>query len=71
MARQTLTRAERVLGKEHPQTLIGAQMLALIYDAQGLYGEAEPLSPFPGGRRARSAESIRTPSPFSAIWENC
>ena len=32
-----------MLGKEHPDTLVSVNNLALLYEAQGRYGEAEPL----------------------------
>ena len=32
-----------MLGKEHPDTLISVNNLAVLYQAQGRYGEAEPL----------------------------
>jgi len=43
VAQQTLTLAERVLDKEHPNTLASVNNLASLYQAQGRYGEAEPL----------------------------
>jgi hypothetical protein len=33
----------RVLGEEHPSTLIGANNLAMKYLRQGKYSQAEPL----------------------------
>jgi hypothetical protein len=36
--------SERVRGKEHPDTLISIYNLAMLYQAQGRYGEAEPLA---------------------------
>jgi len=42
--------AERVLGAEHPDTLVTVNNLALLYKSNGRYGEAEPLS-----RRALAA----------------
>ena len=36
-------RSERVLGAEHPDTLISVNNLAGLYESQGRYGEAEPL----------------------------
>ena len=41
--RRALEARERVLGKEHPDTLISVNNLAGLYQAQGRYGEAEPL----------------------------
>jgi len=35
--------SERVLGREHPLTLISLINLAGLYKSQGRYGEAEPL----------------------------
>ena len=43
LARQTLERAEKELGGEHPGTLTSVNNLAFLYKAQGRYGEAEPL----------------------------
>ncbi len=43
VAQRALTLAERVLGKEHPDTLTSVNNLAELYQAQGRYGEAEPL----------------------------
>ena len=34
---------EKILGKEHPDTLVSIGNLALLYRSQGRYGEAEPL----------------------------
>ena len=41
--RRALEARERVLGKEHPDTLASVNNLASLYQAQGRYGEAEPL----------------------------
>ena len=43
LAEQVLAARERVLGPEHPSTLSSVNNLAALYDAQGRYGEAEPL----------------------------
>ena len=43
VAQQALTFAERVLGREHPDTLTRVNNLAFLYRAQGRHGEAEPL----------------------------
>ena len=43
IAEKALALAERVLGKEHPDTLTSVNNLACLYRAQGRYGEAEPL----------------------------
>ena len=43
IAQRALTLAERVLGKEHPDTLTSVNNLAVLYQAQGRYAEAEPL----------------------------
>jgi CHAT domain-containing protein/tetratricopeptide (TPR) repeat protein len=43
LAEQVLAARERVLGPEHPDTLISANNLALAYQAQGRYGDAESL----------------------------
>ena len=43
IAEKALAVAERVLGKEHPDTLTSVNNLAALYQAQGRYGEAEPL----------------------------
>jgi tetratricopeptide (TPR) repeat protein len=40
---KTLEVARRVLGQEHPKTLICMHTLALLYLDQGQYGQAEPL----------------------------
>jgi len=39
LALQTLERAEKSLGKEHPDTLISVNNLAALYQAQGRHGE--------------------------------
>ena len=41
MYKRALEAYERVLGKEHPDTL--ASVNNLLYESQGRYGEAEPL----------------------------
>jgi CHAT domain-containing protein/Tfp pilus assembly protein PilF len=43
LALKTLDKAEKLLGKEHPDTLTSLNDLALLYSRQGQYGEAEPL----------------------------
>jgi tetratricopeptide (TPR) repeat protein len=43
VAREAMVLGERVLGKDHPQTLLSVNNLAALYQAQGRYGEAEPL----------------------------
>ncbi|MGA7325537.1 MAG: tetratricopeptide repeat protein, partial [Rhodomicrobium sp.] len=43
IAEKALALAERVLGPEHPDTLISVGSLALLNKAQGRYGEAERL----------------------------
>jgi CHAT domain-containing protein/tetratricopeptide (TPR) repeat protein len=43
IAEKALALAERVLGREHPDTLTSVNNLAEDYNAQGRYGEAEPL----------------------------
>ena len=43
VAEKAFAVAERVLGKEHPDTLLSVNNLAALYQAQGRYGEAEPL----------------------------
>ena len=50
--KRALEADERVLGPEHPDTLISVNNLADLYKAQGRYGEAEPLF-----RRALQAAS--------------
>ena len=53
-----------MLGQEHPDTLLSVNNLAALYDAQGRYGEAEPL--FKRALEARSgcwARSIPIRSP--------
>ncbi|MCP4111968.1 MAG: tetratricopeptide repeat protein, partial [Desulfobacteraceae bacterium] len=41
--KEALQLSEKVLGKEHPSTLVSVNNLALLYSEQGRYGEAEPL----------------------------
>ena len=41
--KRALEARERVLGKEHPDTLGSVNNLAALYHDQGRYGEAEPL----------------------------
>jgi hypothetical protein len=41
--KEALHLSEKVLGKEHPQTLMSLNNLAGLYYSQGRYGEAEPL----------------------------
>ena len=43
LAREALSLAEQVLGKEHPDTLTSVNNLALLYQAEGRLAEAEPL----------------------------
>ncbi|RYP42629.1 hypothetical protein DL768_010304 [Monosporascus sp. mg162] len=43
MHRQTLELKEKVLGREHPDTLASMNNLALIWDSQGKYDEAEQM----------------------------
>ena len=52
----------RVLGEEHPDTLISMNNLAVLYRDQGKYAQAEPLCyQGPGGAAARAwARSIPT-----------
>ncbi len=40
---KTLEIKRRVLGEEHPSTLVSMNNLALVYSRQGRYDEAEPL----------------------------
>ena len=40
---RALAASERVLGAEHPDTLVSVNNLAGLYASQGRYGEAEPL----------------------------
>ncbi|VFM95090.1 MAG: Tetratricopeptide repeat-containing protein [Candidatus Kentron sp. G] len=42
-ARAGLALAEAELGPEHPDTLTSLNNLAMLYESQGRYGEAEPL----------------------------
>ncbi len=42
-AHQTLERADKELGGDHPVTLSSVNNLAFLYKAQGRYNEAEPL----------------------------
>ncbi|VFN05884.1 MAG: Tetratricopeptide repeat-containing protein [Candidatus Kentron sp. G] len=55
---RALAASERVLGAEHPQTLTNINNLALLYQAQGRYGEAELLyeRAVVGSERALGAE---------------
>ena len=41
--KEALQLCEKLLGKEHPGTLISINNLARLYHSQGRYGEAEPL----------------------------
>ena len=43
LAREALSLAEQVLGKEHPHTLTSVDNLAQLYQAEGRLAEAEPL----------------------------
>jgi tetratricopeptide (TPR) repeat protein len=43
IAERALTLAQITLGKEHPNTLMTVNNLALLYQAQGRYDEAEAL----------------------------
>ena len=43
MYRQTRELKEKVLGKEHPETLINMNNLAGVLDSQEKYGEAEQM----------------------------
>jgi hypothetical protein len=43
MRRQTLAAIEKVLGKEHPSTLVSANRLATVLYSQGKYNEAESI----------------------------
>ena len=43
LLKRALDGRERVLGKEHPDTLQSVNNVATLYYAQGRYGEAEPL----------------------------
>lgn len=43
LAKKTLQYAEQQLGKQHPDTLVSVQMLALLYQIQGHPKEAESL----------------------------
>jgi tetratricopeptide (TPR) repeat protein len=43
MHRQTLARREKVLGHEHPSTLVSMNNLAAVLDRQGKYEEAETM----------------------------
>ncbi len=72
IAQQALTLAERVLGKEHPNTLKSVANLAALYQDQGRYGEAEPLYGAPWRpMSACSARSIPIRSKASPIWRRC
>jgi tetratricopeptide (TPR) repeat protein len=42
-AREALTLGKRDLGEDHPSTLASVNNLAVLYEGQGRYGEAEPL----------------------------
>ena len=44
LIKRALEASERVLGKEHPDTLRSVNNLAVLYRTQGRYAEAEPLS---------------------------
>ena len=43
ICRQALALSEKVLGKEHPNTLSSMNNLALLLMSQGKYDEAEPI----------------------------
>ena len=43
LCRETLQLREKVLGKEHPQTLTSMNNLAGLFNSQGRYDAAEPL----------------------------
>ena len=43
MHRQTLATREKVLGREHPDTLTSMNNLALVLNRQGKYEEAEAM----------------------------
>ena len=43
VAEKALSLAQRVLGREHPDTLRSVNNLAALYQAQGRLAEAEPL----------------------------
>ena len=43
LPRQTLKLREKLLGKEHPNTLDSMNYLAIVLGRQGKYGEAEKL----------------------------
>jgi tetratricopeptide (TPR) repeat protein len=43
-SRRTLAGCEKVLGKEHPDTLISMSNLALVLDRQGKYADAEEMN---------------------------
>ena len=43
MARRALEAQERVLGPDHPETLVSLNNLAVLYDDQERYKEAEAL----------------------------
>jgi tetratricopeptide (TPR) repeat protein len=42
-ARRALAARERVLGPEHPDTMISVSSLGFLFESQGNYAEAEPL----------------------------
>ena len=56
--------------QEHPDTLTQRQQSGRLYQAQGRYGEAEPLYQAGAGRPVsrRWARSIPIRSPASIIW---
>ena len=43
IAERVLAASERLVGREHPDTLTSVNNLALLYQAQNRHGEAEPL----------------------------
>ncbi len=41
--KRALEAQERLLGREHPNTLLSVNNLAVLYEVQGRHGEAAPL----------------------------
>ncbi len=62
IAEKAAALAESTLGPDHPDTLESLCYLASLYEARGLYGEAEPLLKrvLEGFERTRGAEDLQT-----------
>ena len=71
LEKQVLADTERILGRDHPDTIARINNLARLYDTQGRYDRAEPLfkqaldgpGPLPGGANAKA---VRRPDRWRA-----